>query len=124
MPIVIDPVVVTSALRLNSAIFDKRPHVAMGCLLGTLYQTAPRLLIPSSRLEEPDTQPTRTRATHRLPTVRRRRQRPSPGLLVRRRSRFDATHDARRGKSNECVAIGGCDEDGRFRKSETIEMPA
>src|SRR5580693_8058447 len=53
MPTVIGPVVVTSALRFNSAIFDKRPPVAMECLLGTLYQMAPRLLIPSSRAEEP-----------------------------------------------------------------------
>jgi hypothetical protein len=39
--------------RLKSASFDNRPLFAMGCLLGTLYQMAPRLLIPSSQPEEP-----------------------------------------------------------------------
>jgi hypothetical protein len=41
MPMVIGPAIVTSTLRVNSFSFDNRPPVAMGCLLGTLYQMAP-----------------------------------------------------------------------------------
>src|SRR5258708_37277693 len=41
MRMVSGPAIVTSTLRVNSFSFDIRPPVAMGCLLGTLYQMAP-----------------------------------------------------------------------------------